>query len=135
MSLKRRLTVLAATAASALSVVAATPASAAEPQCNNFVIKSSTARVPSLNGSTACGLGYGAKNNAVGALQRALDECYDKDIAIDNEFGRATENALRSVQSAAGNMGNPDGHYGPGTRARLQYAGYSRLEGWYCAGR
>lgn len=135
MSLKRRLTVLAATAASALSVVAATPASAAEPQCNNFVIWSSTARVPSLNGNTACGLGYGAENNGVGALQRALDECYGKSLVIDNKFGGETRRLLKEVQVAAGNMGNPDGHYGPGTRARLQYAGYSRLEGWYCAGR
>lgn len=62
---------------------------------------------------------------AVCALQLTLNDCYGQGLALDADFGPATQRALRFAQASSG--ATVDGTYGPNTRSRLKY--HSQLWG------
>jgi peptidoglycan hydrolase-like protein with peptidoglycan-binding domain len=64
--------------------------------------------------SSSCYLAQGDVSSAVKALQDAMVTCYGQNIAIDGDFGPATEAALKNVQKDAGVT--VDGVYGTQTR-------------------
>jgi len=66
-----------------------------------------------------CEMARGAHSSAVGQLQFSLNRCYGKGLALDNDFGAATERALREVQRAVG--AGVDGRYGPETRSKMYH--------------
>ena len=78
-----------------------------------------TAAVPDVSstGSVDCAMGIGADSNAVGALQITMNVCYGEHLAVDNDFGPATQAALKRTQTKA--RTTPDGVYGPNTRKAM----------------
>ena len=139
--LKRCVAVVAAIAASVTGVVvAASPAQAALPYCNNisfvdsagnglaryatYVNSSGTYTVScdmnviNVNGSTG-------QRRAVKQIQWDLNQCYGKNLAIDGEYGNLTRQAVREVQTylnqtlGAGLV--VDGWAGPRTRAAMRH--------------
>lgn len=79
--------------------------------------------MPAYYQNQSCTLQTGVANEAVWALQLTLLECYGKNIAVDNDFGPATRNALIQVQAAAGIAA--DGIYGNQTRSIMKWRGSS----------
>jgi len=55
----------------------------------------------------------------VSVLQNALVVCYNKQIAVDGDFGPRTEQALREVQAISGTAA--DGRYGPNTKRAIRH--------------
>ncbi|WP_432902264.1 peptidoglycan-binding domain-containing protein [Micromonospora matsumotoense] len=105
------------------TVLAATPASAALPNCNTYsrlgggALK---ALVPTYNGNKDCVMGSGNVSPGVWALQRTMVNCYSQDIAVDSNFGPGTRSALIRVQQRIGV--SADGVYGPATRSRMTWS-------------
>lgn len=58
-------------------------------------------------------------DEAISALQSALVTCHGQAIAVDGEFGAATEQAVTAVQAQLGI--SADGVYGPVTRQSMQW--------------
>ncbi len=78
--------------------------------------------VPSVGEETHqanCDLGEGNINAGVSFLQEDLNLCYKSGLALDGDFGPATEAALKHVQSIIGVT--VDGVYGPNTRNAMQW--------------
>lgn len=120
-------TALLALATVAGSLVAAAPASAATPTCTSSVSRSSTTfdpagdrytgSLPSASGSSTCVLNVGNNNAAVGVLQRLLNACFGRSLAVDNDYGTKTRDAVLYAQGVVGiPSGDRDGSYGPQTR-------------------
>lgn len=76
-------------------------------------------RKPVFNGNPDCLMGVGASGSHVGALQDTLRYCYHRDIAVDNQYGPRTRDALASVQGGIGLKA--DGVYGPITENYLRW--------------
>jgi hypothetical protein len=76
--------------------------------------------------STSCLMSRGANSNAVKRLQYTLKICYGRNIAVDGDFGRHTEDALKYAQRVERDNGNyhgqVDGEYGPLTRDGIDWA-------------
>jgi peptidoglycan hydrolase-like protein with peptidoglycan-binding domain len=112
-----------AMAVSGTTVLAATPASAALPNCNTYsrlgggALK---ALVPTYNGNKDCVMGSRNVSPGVWALQRTMVNCYGQNIAVDSNFGPATRSALINVQRQVGVTA--DGVYGPATRSRMRWS-------------
>lgn len=119
------LIVLAVTLASGTGIVLASGASAStSTTCNEQTTAGDVIRyvLPSRDGDLNCYLWNGnayAHNDAVRALQRALNQCYGVGLTVDGSFGPKTESALEHVQSSAGITA--DGKYGPQTRDHLKW--------------
>ena len=120
------------------ALVVTTPASAAFPLCADYQRPTATdgsglsVDVPSTYaGDTSCNLRYGDYNNyAVEVLQKTLIHCYGKSLVVDQDFGTATQNALKSVQSSRGITA--DGIYGPYTRDKIKHwSGYMNECGYF----
>lgn len=90
------------------------------PTCND-VRDWFNAAVPDWNvtGTVDCAMGIGAHSPAVGQLQRTMNVCYGERLAVDNDFGPATQAALIRTQKAA--LTTPDGVYGPKTRKAMRH--------------
>jgi hypothetical protein len=132
-----------ALALSGLILFSAGPASAATPQCTSYRTGFSPLPPPvgpepgtaliyptAANGSSYCWMQRGNNSIAVWALQFTLYQCYGLGLALDGDFGPATQRALTFAQSISG--ARPDGAYGPDTRSHLKY---SRVQGggpYYC---
>lgn len=104
--------------ATSTDTAALTPASL--PTCNN-VRDWENAAVPdwSVTLTVDCDMGIGAHSPAVGQLQRSMNLCYGEHLAVDNDFGPATQAALKRTQTKAG--ATPDGEYGPQTRRAMRH--------------
>lgn len=76
-------------------------------------------RKPAYNGNPDCIMGVGASGWHVTALQDALRYCYNRDIAVDRQYGPRTKAALASVQGGLGLKA--DGVYGPTTEDYLKW--------------
>ncbi|MGY0070330.1 peptidoglycan-binding domain-containing protein [Streptomyces sp. QTS137] len=83
--------------------------------------------VPYAGTSNHCWLKSGMSNTAVRALQKNLNNCYGKNLALDGVFGSLTKSALVSVQKKVGVTA--DGEYGPNTRNAMVWANYSMETG------
>lgn len=109
-----------------LHVAYAAPASAAPLTCGRadwlYVGESPYQQKLPYNATSwkDCILQYGdGPNESVTVLQEAMKVCHGKDLTLTGEFGTATRNALRSIQSAA-NL-EVDGVYGPDTRNEMKW--------------
>ncbi|MFG2869633.1 peptidoglycan-binding protein [Streptomyces sp. NPDC048338] len=115
-------TVLALGGAAAMALGSAAPAAAANPTCN-WSAKYYGAWVPNYGTTSVnvnCALYQGVMNNvAVGTLQETLNMCYGENLVVDQDFGAATEAALRRAQQKAGTT--VDGDYGPLTRKAIKH--------------
>lgn len=116
----RLLTAAAATMLmTTLGGISTTPAYAATPTCNEVVRKYSASGermfipVHYSTLSPTCLMKRGNNNNAVKYLQEVM-RGYGYKIAVDGDFGPATESALISLQRRLGI--SADGVYGPQTR-------------------
>lgn len=98
-------TLMAVTGGLGVTLASATSAAAATPTCN-WSASYAGAWVPNCgttSGNVNCALSQGAMNNvAVGALQETLTMCYGEKLVVDQDFGSATEAALRRAQQKAG---------------------------------
>ena len=105
-----------------LLAATAGPAGAAVPTCNEATRKYSVSNqymfIPVYYStlSPQCNMRRGNKNNAVKYLQRVMRDQYDYTIAVDGDFGPATENALKALQRRLSI--SADGVYGPQTGTR-----------------
>lgn len=88
--------------------------------------------VPSIGKNTRkvnCILGRGNMGAGVKALQQALWACYGQNIAIDSDFGPATQNAVKNAQryinSQWGSNLAVDGVYGPATREHFYFPDFT----------
>jgi hypothetical protein len=123
--------VLAVVAAICVVSVAASPAQAAG-NCNQTARVNRqidyTALIPAsaqnLDGLT-CNLQQGMSGSAVQLLQHNLNVCYGAGLNPDGQFGPLTKAALQSAQSAEGI--SADGQYGPQTRAHLRWQVYENV--------
>ncbi|MFB6781374.1 peptidoglycan-binding protein [Streptomyces sp. NPDC056352] len=121
--MRNRTRLLTATAVAMLMTtlggISTTPAYAATPTCNEVVRKYSAGLermfIPVYYStlSTTCLMKRGNNNNAVKYLQEVL-RGYGYNIAVDGDFGPATESALISLQRRL--RITADGIYGPQTR-------------------
>ncbi|WP_327128787.1 peptidoglycan-binding domain-containing protein [Streptomyces sp. NBC_01727] len=105
------------------TLTSATPAAAATPTCN-WSASYYGAWVPNYGGPSSvnvnCALTLGNYNNvAVGTLQETLNHCYGEHLVVDQDFGTATDAALRRAQAKAGTTA--DGDYGPATRKAIKH--------------
>jgi peptidoglycan hydrolase-like protein with peptidoglycan-binding domain len=74
--------------------------------------------------SVTCELEEGSDDEeAVSALQDALNRCNGQNIAVDGDYGQATTQAVARVQAAHGLPA--DGAYGPATRDAMQWPAQS----------
>jgi peptidoglycan hydrolase-like protein with peptidoglycan-binding domain len=121
-----------------LGGVSLSPAHAATPTCTEAVRKFASSGdrmfipVQYSTLSDHCVMRRGNKNNAVRYLQEVLRDVYDYNIAVDGDFGPATERALISQQRAFGIKA--DGIYGPQTRDSicwLIYDGGGTMGCWW----
>lgn len=132
-SLKRGLAIAAVIAASATGIVlTGSPASAALPYCNNVsgVHTGWYARYETyVDGSgytTNCDMnwlnenGNDGQRRAIRQIQWDLVMCYQQGISIDGEYGPATKQAVKNVQSALGGL-TVDGWAGPNTRKKMKH--------------
>jgi murein L,D-transpeptidase YcbB/YkuD len=81
------------------------------------------ADVPSIGNWTYqadCTLGYGNINSGVESLQQDINTCYGYNLALDGDFGPATQAAVKHVQTVSGVT--VDGVYGPQTRNAMKWA-------------
>lgn len=111
--------------AGGLAATTVSAASAATPNTANIVC-SATVQLPAQDGSTVplpgtasgstdCFLTKGDVSPAVGVLQAALRLCNGQSgLAVDDNFGTNTQNAVKAVQSA--HHITVDGIYGNQTR-------------------
>ena len=112
--------VMAVLASGGVLAATAGPAGAAVPTCNEATRKYSVSNqymfIPVYYStlSPQCNMRRGNKNNGVKYLQRVMRDQYDYAIAVDGDFGPATENALKALQRRLGI--SADGVYGPQTR-------------------
>lgn len=119
-------------ASAGMVATTAAPALAATPTCNNTVLVNTNSAgyvpLPSASGSTTCNMVQGAYGNAVRNLQIMLNHCYSNvigaQLAVDNDFGGNTYNALKKAQTYAGTTS--DGQYGPNTRNA-----FNNKTGWF----
>ncbi len=111
----------------ASSLITATPAQAVS-TCTQQIVYPTVegnppgALVPGLTQNPAnvsCQLLRGHHNAAVGLLQFTLNLCYWFDLEEDNDFGPATEAALKQVQGWL--KIKQDGIYGPITRDSMTH--------------
>jgi len=84
---------------------------------------------PAYGGNLWCVLSQGDNNNwGVVALQNALRECYNQNIALDGDFGPATRQALVNAQTwevyVYGERIAIDGIYGPDTKSAMLWPFY-----------
>lgn len=115
-------TAAAATLIATLGGFATAPAHAATPTCKSLRLITSLPKdyqvwVPAVsdtNRSTVCLLKRGSTGVAVEYLQSSMNEIYDFNLAVDGDFGGATERALISLQRQLGIKA--DGIYGTQTR-------------------
>jgi hypothetical protein len=108
--------------AGGLALVPAGPA-AAVPYCNSTAITwngHNYVNLPTGGGSIDCYMGQGAHSSAVGALQYALNRCYQQTLKVDNDFGPKTRAALVYVQRYRIGA-SPDGGYGSETRRKMRW--------------
>jgi hypothetical protein len=70
-------------------------------------------------------------SDGVWALQRALRYCYGQNIAVDKDFGPATQSALFRVQGWIG--AGQDGKYGPETARRMKFSSISSDAPEHCS--
>ncbi|GGP31360.1 hypothetical protein GCM10010287_20990 [Streptomyces variabilis] len=117
-------------AASLGGAVAAAPsaAAAAYPWCTSSAWTQSadttwTTRPSTSSTDTTCVMARGSTGAGVTSLQKALRDCYGRNIAVDGVFGPATKAALEYAQGRAGV--NQDGEYGPVTRNAILWGRYS----------
>jgi peptidoglycan hydrolase-like protein with peptidoglycan-binding domain len=114
----------------ALVAVAGTPgsASAATPHCNDESYSKSTSGDFNVylpvyrSGSTVtriCALTEGDTGDGVRSLQEAFVQCYGSSIAVDGQFGAATEIELIIAQGEGGVA--TDGEYGSNTRKAMKW--------------
>jgi peptidoglycan hydrolase-like protein with peptidoglycan-binding domain len=78
--------------------------------------------VPTIGSDTHrdnCDLGLGNDSNAVFWLQTTLNNCYGQHLALDSDFGPATQAAVKVAQRAA--HITVDGVYGPQTRDHIKW--------------
>lgn len=121
------------------SVTAQEPQLAALAYCTTWVkiTKTSTTyiRLPGAGSSISCTMGEGATGLHVAALQNALKICYGRSITVDQEFGPATESALKYAQGQAG--AGVDGIYGSESRDKLKWPRFDNngVHTGYCATR
>ncbi|MBM2620993.1 peptidoglycan-binding protein [Actinoplanes sp. LDG1-06] len=74
--------------------------------------------VPVTSGrSTNCILSKGNNSGAVTGLQSNLNICYQRNLALDGDFGQNTKNALIYAQGKM--KTDTDGVYGPDTRKKM----------------
>ncbi|MFE5914406.1 peptidoglycan-binding protein [Streptomyces wedmorensis] len=115
-------TVLALGGGGMIMLGSATSAAAANPTCN-WSASYYGAWVPNYGTTSVnvnCALSQGVTNNvAVGTLQETLNMCYGESLVVDQDFGPATEAALRRAQQKAGTT--VDGDYGPLTRKAIKH--------------
>ena len=117
--------------------VLASPASAATPQCTQRVshLPDSAAGglwVPAASNSIRlCWMDVGNYSSGVWALQAALRYCYSQNIAIDNDYGTQTRDALRRVQGVIGAA--QDGEYGPETAQKMKFSSISSTASQHCS--
>lgn len=99
--------------------------------CNDEGQWSTTAWIPIYRSPTVwsaeCSMGVGAHSNAVRALQRTLNYCYNLGLVVDGDFGSMTHKALMEVQAREGIPA--DGEYGPQTRRAIKHY---PIKGKYC---
>jgi hypothetical protein len=114
-------------AGAGLGLAGATPASAAYAgYCNGQASKTLpgasnlVAKLPAYNSNINCQMYKGANNSGVKALQTTLNECYDRNLVVDGDFGTNTKNALMYAQGVE--RLSKDGGYGEETRNGI---------GWY----
>ncbi|WP_190195832.1 peptidoglycan-binding domain-containing protein [Streptomyces djakartensis] len=113
-----------------------TPAYAATPTCTDVVRKYSASGermfIPvyysTLNDTCLMRRGN-YDNNAVKYLQEVLRDIYHYDIAVDGDFGPATENALIRLQRQL--RITADGIYGPQTRDAICWPVYYGSGCWW----
>lgn len=129
---KARAVLAAAALAVPTVVLPVQSASAAYPNCTGNTVRSHYAKTnthvnfPGRSGSVNCELGdwlSGSRLETVKILQRALNTCYLKGLAVDGSYGPATKAAVKSVQRQHGI--NPDGGYGPDTRRAMNWPAYT----------
>ncbi|MFG2682122.1 peptidoglycan-binding protein [Streptomyces sp. NPDC048392] len=115
-------------------VVTAAPAHAADGVCtgSTAVQNGSTGRhfvypINVADFTIYCYLQYGHTGPGVRALQKNMNSCYGKSLALDGVFGPATRDALRNVQSRIG--AGVDGVYGRETMGKMKWARYSNETG------
>jgi peptidoglycan hydrolase-like protein with peptidoglycan-binding domain len=129
------------------SIVAATPAQAGV-VCGTYGrvknVNNNASVVPTWRSTTHrsldCHLYKGTSGDGVRQLQLTLNECYGPKpssggikkfstaLAVDGQFGSATEAALETVQSYIGVTA--DGSYGPATRAKMKARANSGPGNW-----
>ncbi len=67
--------------------------------------------------STNCILSKGNNSNAVWGLQTNLNNCYQRNLTTDGDFGQNTKDALIYAQGKM--KADKDGVYGPDTRKKM----------------
>lgn len=117
--------------AAAASLVAAPPALAA-PTCVTFNILyrqsgAWLADAPFGGGTFSCSLVVNNTGDGVRSLQRALNKCFGRGLAVDGRFGPLTRSALKYAQGVEGV--SPDGAYGPITASVLKFPFYRDIDG------
>lgn len=115
-----------ALAGAGVGVVAAGPANAAA-TCSGTQLHAKSGVVGSAETphTDSCQLDKGDRGEAVEALQKTLNQCYDVGtLVVDGIFGDKTREALIDAQRKAGT--GADGIYGPKTRAALKWPFYNR---------
>jgi putative peptidoglycan binding protein len=136
---RKLLATLPAALVALMTVVPAGPASAATPQCNRAASQLPDSAAGGIwvpvasNGSSDCWMARGNYSGGVWALQRALRFCYFQNIAVDNDYGPATQQALRNVQGAIG--ARKDGEYGPETASKIKFSSINTDASTACAWR
>ncbi|MFE7394905.1 peptidoglycan-binding domain-containing protein [Streptomyces sp. NPDC057582] len=136
MRLKRA---FAATAAAVLiplggAVTMASPAAATGPCSGStwFYYGGYWHRIPTTtdnSGNRQCHLQQGLVGGGVGELQRNLNRCYGQSLALDNNYGPKTTQAVRYAQSRL-NI-NVDGVFGPQTSNAMVWAKFDSAGNYY----
>ncbi|MEU8709726.1 peptidoglycan-binding domain-containing protein [Streptomyces sp. NPDC048565] len=114
-------------------VVTAAPAHAADGVCTgSYTSKNGSSGLHYVfpynvaNNSLYCYLQYGHTGAGVRALQKNLNNCYGRNLAVDGVYGKDTRSAVRYVQGRIG--AKIDGIYGRETSA-MKWARYSNETG------
>jgi peptidoglycan hydrolase-like protein with peptidoglycan-binding domain len=129
--------VLAVVAVGGAVCLSPSPAQAALPTCNEAVRKASPSGkvmfVPVYYATLSkdCVMRRGNINNGVRYLQLIMRDQYDKNIAVDGNFGGQTEAALRSLQGELCCGLITDGIYGRQTRDAICWPLYYSTGCWW----
>ncbi|MFJ8590253.1 peptidoglycan-binding domain-containing protein [Streptomyces sp. NPDC093598] len=121
-----------------IGLATATPAAAYAGYCNAEVTKkrpaasggSYKAYLPAHGSDVDCYMNQGADSDAVEALQKNLNWCYERDLDVDGIFGDDTRKALEYAQGRE-RIGK-DGKYGEQSRTHLRWRWYENRNLWYC---